>query len=90
LLKHPILCRRKTGADIAQLYAYARHSDKGKSYCGFNAGLTALLSEWTLIFQANHTPLNRRVPGSSPGAPTKQGKHLQHFAQNGPFSWEAG
>jgi hypothetical protein len=34
------------------------------------------LSEWPLIFQANHTPLNQRVPGSSPGAPTKLFKDL--------------
>ena len=34
--------------------------------------LTIDLSEWALIFQQNHRPLNQRVPGSSPGAPTKQ------------------
>ena len=54
----------------------SRHSDKGKTYCGFNAGLSMRFSEWTLIFQANHRTLNRRVPGSSPGAPTKLSKHL--------------
>jgi hypothetical protein len=29
-----------------------------------------------LIFLANHTSLNQRVPGSSPGAPTKLFKDL--------------
>ena len=34
--------------------------------------------------------LNQRVPGSSPGAPTKQDQPLATIAsQNGPFSWEA-
>jgi hypothetical protein len=32
----------------------------------------ANLSEWPLIFRRNHTSLNQRVPGSSPGAPTTQ------------------
>ena len=30
-----------------------------------------------MIFLANHAPLNQRVPGSSPGAPTRQIEHLQ-------------
>jgi hypothetical protein len=29
--------------------------------------------------------LNHRVPGSSPGAPTKLFKHLQHYASERPF-----
>ena len=34
--------------------------------------------------------LNQRVPGSSPGAPTKQEQSLATLAnQNGPFSWKA-
>jgi hypothetical protein len=52
------------------------HSNKEKTRCGFNAGKTAALSEGGLIFLQNHTPLNQRVPGSSPGAPTKFSKHL--------------
>ena len=49
-----------------------RHSDKEKTHWGFNADLSTHLSEWPLSFPTNHTPLNQRVPGSSPGAPTKQ------------------
>ena len=48
------------------------HSDKGKTHWGLNAGLKTRLSEWPLILLGNHAPLNQRVPGSSPGAPTKQ------------------
>src|SRR5260370_36766963 len=38
------------------------HSDKKKSHCGFNAGLSIHLSEWPLIFVTNRTSLNQRVP----------------------------
>ena len=34
------------------------------------------MSEWPLIFLTNPTPLNQRVPGSSPGAPTKLFKDI--------------
>jgi hypothetical protein len=44
----------------------SRHSDKRKSNCRFNAGLRTHMSEWSLILLRNHTPLNQRVPGSSP------------------------
>jgi hypothetical protein len=47
-------------------------SDKRKSKCSFNAGLTTHMSEWSLILLRNHPPLNQRVPGSSSGAPTIQ------------------
>ena len=78
LARHPALARD-------------RHSDNGKTRCGFNAGWTACLSEWPLIFLANYTSLNQRVPGSSPGAPTKQDQSLTNNAhQNGRLSWEAG
>ena len=49
----------------------SRHSDKMESNRRFNVGLAVHLSEPPLIFLANHAPLNQRVPGSSPGAPTK-------------------
>jgi hypothetical protein len=55
------------------------HSDKKKSHCGFNAGVSIHLSGWPLIFVTDLTSLNQRVPGSSPGAPTKLFKHLQYY-----------
>jgi hypothetical protein len=44
-----------------QHFEVSRHSDKGRTYCGLNAGLSTHLSERSLIFQANHTPLNQRL-----------------------------
>ena len=41
------------------------------------------LSELALISRANHTPLNQRVPGSSPGAPTKPFNDLPPIACQG-------
>ena len=41
-----------------------------------NADGSNILSEWTLIFQGNHTPLNQRVQGSSPCAPTSKINNL--------------
>src|SRR5690348_4725891 len=52
------------------------HCDKEKSPCGFNAALSLHLTEWPLIFLVNHTPLNQRILGSSPSAPTKPFKDL--------------
>ena len=36
----------------------------------------ANVSEWALEFLVKMTPLNQRVPGSSPGAPTNLIRHL--------------
>ena len=67
----------------------ARHSDSGQTYCLSNVGRTTRLSVQALRTRGNHAPLNQRVPGSSPGAPTKPDQVLLgNSSQNGLFSWE--
>src|SRR5262249_25098862 len=74
-LKHTALWRLAAGQDgrpLISSLAKTHHSDKGKIYCVPNAAWINHLSEWTLIFRGNHTPLNQRVQGSSPCAPTNE------------------
>jgi hypothetical protein len=52
-----------------------------------NAGILSQLGKFIRDISAGGMPLNQRVPGSSPGAATKQDQALPTLAnQNGPFS----
>jgi hypothetical protein len=53
-----------------------RRSDRVNFRNGANVDQTANMSEWGLKMQLAPLTLNHRVPGSSPGAPTKLFKHL--------------
>jgi hypothetical protein len=46
-----------------------------------NAAWMSHLSEWTLIFQGNHTTLNQRVQGSTPCAPIKISRFIKVLYQ---------
>jgi len=66
-----------------------RYSDRCETYSWINARQIQSLSEWALSGELLLAPLNQRVPGSSPGAPTKSfnslGGSLQgHFRQANP------
>ena len=54
-----------------------------------NARSLVWLEKFSREIKANSMSLNQRVPGSSPGAPTKQDQVLLgNSSQNGLFSWE--
>jgi hypothetical protein len=54
-----------------------------------NARILAQLEKFARDINAETMSLNQRVPGSSPGAPTKQDQVLPTLLnQNGPFQFE--
>jgi hypothetical protein len=54
-----------------------------------NAPILAQLEKFARDINAETMSLNQRVPGSSPGAPTKQNQAVAMLAnQNGPFQFE--
>ncbi len=55
------------------------HSDKGKFHCDLYAARNVNKSEYALNPSSLRMTLNHRVPGSSPGAPTKLFNSLAGF-----------
>ena len=54
-----------------------------------NAPILAQLEKFARDINAETMSLNQRIPGSSPGAPTKQNQAVAMLAnQNGPFQFE--
>jgi len=55
------------------------HSDKEKYFNAFNVARKANIPEISIETLMLQTTLNHRVPGSSPGAPTKLFKDIAGF-----------